>query len=108
MHGVHVRAVGHVASSPFAALHAAPVYRRVAALVEGTLPVEVATLMVLAFPDSVWSPLPPRLQDELRELTALADQPPELRLEVEHLRRQLIDLRALDRGDVCDRCAVAS
>lgn len=91
-----------------AALHAAPVYRRVAALVEGTLPVEVATLMVLAFPDSVWSPLPPRLQDELRELTALADQPPELRLEVEHLRRQLIDLRALDRGDVCDRCAVAS
>lgn len=90
-----------------AALHDAPVYRRVAGLVPASLSAELATLLLLTLPDDLWSPLPGPVREELRELLAPERQPAELRAEVEHLRRQLADLCALDGRAVCDRCAAA-
>ena len=96
------------AQTLLAALHDAPLVRRLTGLVPAGLSLEVAALLVLTLPEAVWSPLSSRAQAELRELISLVHQPDALRLEVEHLRRQLADLCALDRGAVCDRCAVAS
>lgn len=98
---------GAAAQTLLAALHEAPVYRRVSELVPASLSAEVATLLLLTLPDELWSPLPAPVREELRELLAAERQPLELRAEVEHLRRQLADLCALDRRAVCDRCAVA-
>lgn len=102
-----LREHGAAAEQLLAALHASPAFHRLAGIVPPALSVEVATLMVLALPDAVWSPLPVHMRAELRELNALERQPIPLRLEVEHLRRQLVDLGTLDRGEVCDRCTVA-
>lgn len=99
---------GEAAQTLLAALHDAPLVRRLTGLVPAGLSLEVAALLVLTLPEAVWSPLSSRAQAELRELISLVHQPDALRLEVEHLRRQLADLCALDRGAVCDRCAVAS
>jgi glutathione gamma-glutamylcysteinyltransferase len=103
-----LREHGAAAEQLLTALHAAAIYRRIADLAPASASPEIATLLLLALPDALWSPLPAGVRDELRQLRAIDELPDALRAEVEHLRRQLVDLCAQGREAVCDRCAVAS
>lgn len=85
-------------------LRALPLHARVAALAP-PWPTDAATLLLLALPDDLWSSLSHEARAELQPLLDPERLPPTVRIEVDHVRRQLADLSALTRQVACTRCA---
>lgn len=94
------------ATSLLAALRATDVYAAVAPLVPAPWDLEAATLLLLALPPDVWSPLPGPVRAAWSALSAEERLPPAVRAESDHLRRQLLDLCSLGLGGPCARCGV--
>lgn len=94
-----------IADTLLAELRATPVFAAVAPIAPPTWPPEAATLLVLALPPAVWAPLPEPLREALLALLERDALPPAVRLESEHLARQLADLCALAPAGACARCA---
>ncbi|MCY0987535.1 hypothetical protein OV203_10400 [Nannocystis sp. ILAH1] len=91
------------AEALLAALRGVPLHARVDAL-QPPWPTDAVTLLLLALPSRVWSGLS---LDARAELSAMLDPdrlPLPVRLEADHVRRQLADLCALARGPACARC----
>ena len=92
------------ADALLAALRATPIHRLVAATVPPSWPAEAATLLALALPTDLWTPLPEPLRAAWLALLDGQALPAEVRAESEHLRRQLADLCELTVGSSCGRC----
>ncbi|WAS96347.1 phytochelatin synthase family protein [Nannocystis punicea] len=92
------------AEALLAALRALPLHARVDALAP-PWPTDAATLLLLALPLETWSALSAAARAELLPLIDLDRLPPAVRIEADHVRRQLADLSALTRSPTCSRCA---
>lgn len=91
------------ADTLLAALRSAPVHAAVAPHVAPPWDPDAAALLVLALPADLWSALPADTRADLDALLAVDALPPAVRLEREHIHRQLADLRALGPGG-CASC----
>ncbi|PCC73409.1 glutathione gamma-glutamylcysteinyltransferase [Nannocystis exedens] len=91
------------AEALLAALRGLPLHARVAAL-GPPWPSDAVTLLLLALPARAWSGLGADARAELSPLLDPDRLPPPVRVEADHVRRQLADLCALARGPACDRC----
>ena len=87
-----------------AAIQATPVFAVVAGAAPPWQP-EAATLLVLALPREVWSPMPDAMRAIWLPMLAPDSLPESVRVESEHIHRQLADLCTLGSGGSCARCA---
>ena len=91
-----------------AALRATPVFAVIADVVgdvdRRSWSPEAATLLVLALPAEVWSTLPEATLEGWLATLERARLPAAVRLESEHIHRQLADLGTLGPGGACARC----
>ena len=93
------------AEALLAGLRATAVHAAVTASAPAAWDADVATLLLLALPADVWSPLPDPVRAAWQAVSAADRLPLAVRTESEHIQRQLADLCALDRGGGCTRCA---
>jgi len=85
------------------ALRATPVFAVVAATAP-PWPPEAAALLVLALPRELWSPLPNAMRATWLAMLAPDSLPDPVRIESDHIHRQLADLCTLSPGGSCTRC----
>ena len=95
---------GSAAGALLAALRDTPVHAAVAAADRSPWSADAATLLVLALPEHVWSPLPDELRARWLALLGRERLSPALRVEVDHVRGQIADLCALRTASPCARC----
>ena len=93
------------AEALLAALRTTPVFTIVADLVPSSWPPEAATLLVLALPRELWSPMPDAMRAAWLAMLDPEQLPPPVRLESDHIHRQLADLCTLSPTRGCARCA---
>ncbi|MDC0720508.1 phytochelatin synthase family protein [Nannocystis bainbridge] len=91
------------AEALLAALRGLPLHARVEAL-GPPWPADAVTLLLLALPAEAWSGLTAEARAELQPLLDLERLPPPVRIEAEHVCRQLADLGALARRPACGDC----
>ncbi len=92
------------AQALLAALQATPVFAVIADAAP-PWPPEAATLLVLALPRELWSPLPDPTRGAWLALLEPSALPESVRVESDHIHRQLADLCTLGPGGSCARCA---
>jgi len=92
------------AAALLTALRATPVFAVVAAAAP-PWPPEAATLLVLALPRELWSPLPNAMRAAWLAMLAPDSLPDPVRIESDHIHRQLADLCTLSPGGSCAPCA---
>ncbi|HEY8377107.1 MAG TPA: phytochelatin synthase family protein [Nannocystis sp.] len=93
------------AEALLAALRTTAIHAAVARAVRPPWDADAATLLVLALPPAMWSPLPAEVRAALADLLDLDNLPPMVRSECEYIQRQLADLCALPSAGGCPRCA---
>jgi len=93
------------AEALLAALRSTPVFTTIADLVSPSWPPEAATLLVLALPRDLWSPMPDAVRTAWLDMLDPDNLPPPVRLESDHIHRQLADLCTLGPTRSCARCA---
>jgi glutathione gamma-glutamylcysteinyltransferase len=90
------------AETLLAALRSTAVHAAVAAAAIPPWDADAATLLALALPTDVWSPLPGHVRAAWHALSAPERLPAVVNAEYDYIHRQLADLCALDLG--CARC----
>lgn len=92
------------AEALLAELRATDVHAAVTPMVSAPWDADAATLLVLALPGDVWSPLSEHVRAAWHTLSDPERLPLSVRAESEHIHRQLADLCSLGLGRTCARC----